>query len=65
MTYFVWNFERGQYWRSGHHGYTPKKSEAGRYDIDQALAIVNGGNIAGGDAPEEAMIPADDVNGND
>ena len=37
--YLIWSHEHGMWWRAGGYGYTPRLSEAGRYDHDHALEV--------------------------
>jgi hypothetical protein len=53
VEYFVWNFQRSQWW---HHerGYTQLIKDARRFSFDDALRICLDSNIA---EIDEAMVP--------
>lgn len=56
--YLIWSLEHRGWWAPNSHGYTPVRSEAGRYDFDEALEIVTGANkYLKGQLPNEAMCP--------
>ena len=60
MKMLIWSIEHGQWWRMNSQGYTPHRNAAGVYTLAQATEIVNSANIACGNTPNEAMVPADE-----
>lgn len=57
-VYFIWNEERGAWWRPHRRGYTRKLSEAGLYDEAEARQIVAEANkyLAPGVKEEVAFL---------
>ncbi len=43
--YHLYDFERGKFWKSNSRGYTHDILEAGRYDYEEALKILEDANI--------------------
>lgn len=54
MTFLIWSMDHNAWWRPRAAGYTKKKSEAGRYTIEQALSHRLDG--ASEDTPEFADV---------
>ncbi len=55
MKYRIWSFEHNSWWKSNQMGYTEDISEAGIYNLLDAVAICTEANIK--DVPDEAMVP--------
>lgn len=45
MSTIIFDHERGQYWRGNKFGYTDKLEDAGRFDYQEALEIMEDANI--------------------
>lgn len=54
MQFLIWSMGHKAWWRPSAAGYTEKKSEAGRYTIEQALSHRLDG--ASGDTPRSADV---------
>lgn len=54
-NFLIWSFEHDAWWRPNRCGYTKVRSEAGVYEITEALDIVNAANF--GDEVNEALVP--------
>jgi len=59
MKYLVWSNEHRAWWGHGHCGYAYRIEGAGRYSLEEALAICNGANYSWNENnnPEELPIP--------
>lgn len=59
VRWLVWSNERGRWWAPNRHGYTSSRDQAGRYEFDEAAAIVIRANHhqRNGEIPNEAMTP--------
>lgn len=63
-VFYIWNFERGAYWKAGRNGYTLRKRDAGVYSLEEATRICNEANrFKDEGGPEEAMIPVWQIEG--
>jgi hypothetical protein len=60
--YLIWSFEHRGWWRPGWMGYSPKRSEAGIYNAEDAIAIVTGANVI---TINEALVPITHALGED
>lgn len=59
MKYFIWDFERGMWWKSNSRGYTKDVNEAGRYGQERAVSICTSSNLFLEKGKIElAMVPA-------
>lgn len=58
--FYIWCHQRNQFWKPERMGYTTNRSEAGKYDLDEAIEIVEQANMhcLHDEIPEESMIPA-------
>ncbi len=58
MQYLIWSNEHRAYWRPQSAGYTKRKSQAGRYSLDEAVEICDGANASLTDEqePMETML---------
>lgn len=45
MGYYIYDFERGMFWKSNKMGYTNELLEAGNYDYEEALKILKESNL--------------------
>lgn len=58
-TWLIWSNEHTAWWKSGHLGYTRRRSEAGTFSREEAEEIVRGANLHLADdaEPYETMVP--------
>ena len=54
MKFVIYNFERKAWWKQNMMGYTSNQHEAGKFDPDQAAAILDQANIV---RREDIAIP--------
>jgi hypothetical protein len=56
--FLIWSIEHKAWWMPNRHGYTQIKENAGRYSFNEALDIVEEGNMAPEcvNFPHEAMV---------
>lgn len=59
MKYYIWCFERQQWWLAGRSGYTAKLDEAGIYNEAEAIEICLDANRQLHTTVEEAMVPVE------
>jgi len=57
MKWLVWSNEHDAWWAPNHNGYVRRRAEAGRYEFDDALAIVTDANWGLADVADETMCP--------
>ncbi len=62
MKYLIWSFEHGGWWGPNSIGYVAKRSDAGEYTEEDAMAIVAGANII---TINEALVPITHALGED
>jgi hypothetical protein len=47
MKFLIWSNKHAMWWRANHSGYTQWIEEAGRYDRDDAVALVRRASVGG------------------
>lgn len=52
----IWSNEHRGWWKPRRQGYTENRKEAGIYNEEEALEIVESANIDLGNVPNEAMV---------
>lgn len=60
MKYLIWSIEHSAWWRPlrcPEFGHTTKRSEAGRYTLEQAIAACRAAQQEDSDIPDEAIVP--------
>lgn len=58
MKWLIWSNEHRGWWAPDSHGYVSARTDAGRYDFDEALEIVTGANKhLQRHVPNETMCP--------
>lgn len=60
--FYIWDFERNQFWLPAQVGYTSFVNEAGRYPFERAIEIAQDANKYQGTwrKPNTAIIPVKD-----
>lgn len=59
MKFFIYCFERNQFWKQSEFGYTSDIQEAGEFTYDRAITICENANKHSSTV-QEAMVPAND-----
>lgn len=54
--WLIWSIKHNAWWGSDRNGYHVNRQMAGRYTLEEALAIVKWSNQHGKDEPSSAMI---------
>lgn len=54
--WIIWSIEHNAWWKPRRNGYVIERVNAGRYTYDEAVKIVESGNINKNNTPNEAMI---------
>ncbi len=59
MKFYIWSTEHNAWWKAAWAGYTSNRSEAGEYELDDAINICESNHYLENGPFEEAMVPVD------